>query len=189
MLAATTPTPINGALQTAMVDAGVAKLPTNSERVWRAIKESMPEGITHAQLRRRLSAINEGSIGSSLAQLKDQGLIYTRTTKAPAGHIRDAVLQYLTDAEQYEPRKRGRRPGYKPEPKVKQAAAPVTQPKPTPVTMSADAKFAALYAANYSQLVTALVRAGGAPELLQTATLAEFLVSAAKNGIKLSAEV
>lgn len=189
MLAATTPTPINGALQTALVDAGVAKLPTNSERVWRAIKESMPDGITHAQLKRRLSAINEGSIGSSLAKLKEQGLVYTRTTKAPAGNWRDAVLQYLTDADTYTPPRRGRVPGTNSAPKVKPAAAAVTQPKPAQEPLGADAKFATLYATNYSQLVTALVRAGGAPELLQTATLAEFLVKAAKNGIKLSAEV
>jgi hypothetical protein len=85
----------------ALHEAGVVKaLPARTEQVWRIIKESMPGGMTAAQIMRRMHGVPLGTVTSVLAKMEQRAMIYSRGTKGngPTGICK----QYLTDMERYQ---------------------------------------------------------------------------------------
>lgn len=91
------------AMAVAMQQAGVttAPQPSQTEIMWRAVKEATPRGgITVRELIKRLPAINPQSMSSQLVRMERRAMIYSRGTKGygPKG----TAKQYLTDMERYE---------------------------------------------------------------------------------------
>lgn len=88
-------------MEQALARAGVP-VPTTKERVWRVIRDA-PGGITHREVARRLPALPDGTISSSLHEMERREMIYSRGTKNtnPASQ-RHAVKEYFTDMERYE---------------------------------------------------------------------------------------
>lgn len=80
----------------ALISAGVP-VPSNKERVWRAIKES--PGITNGELQKRLAGLPAGTIGSSLADLEQRGAVYSRNTFNK--NVGRDIKAYYTDMEVY----------------------------------------------------------------------------------------
>lgn len=82
------------AMEKAMTEANVP-LPSAAERIFNAIKER--PGITTPQLRKRLPAMPEGTIGSQLHKLKERGLVFSKPGVASSGRGAPAQHLFLTD--------------------------------------------------------------------------------------------
>lgn len=168
----------------ALLNAGLIHKITNSERIWRVIKESMPAGITYRALARRLQGISPGTLSSTLNSMRARGMIYCRSTKPPVGVIRSYVLEYMTDMETYQhvphvPRRKQDAPAKAPRVSTTAAVASTRQSAIPESTME-------LYGENYMTLVNSWIKAGGNPAVLSSMPLSVFLVNCARNGMKLS---
>ena len=76
---------MQNAMQAAIVNAGLTKLPTVKERVWKFIKDNQgTQGIKQGEVARKLKAIPSGSISSVIAEMGARGML-TYTSGAGQG--------------------------------------------------------------------------------------------------------
>jgi hypothetical protein len=86
-------------LEEAMRSAGV-ELPTSKERVWNAIKESMPTGISTPQLVKRLKALPPQTVYTAVYQLNARSMVY-RTLGVTKGFKKGESV-YFTDMDKFQ---------------------------------------------------------------------------------------
>lgn len=86
-------------LTNALAQAGV-KLPSTTERIWRAVKDE--PGLTQAQLCKRLASIPKGTVSGRLHDMEVRGMVYTSGVKNQGGGWRDAVKAYHTDLDAFQ---------------------------------------------------------------------------------------
>lgn len=84
-------------LQAALVATGVAKSMSQSEQIWRVVKDDQPCDYTHIAKR---TGIKDTNVSSLLGTLEKRGMVHSRGAKGkgPRGTRRE----YMTDMEEYD---------------------------------------------------------------------------------------
>lgn len=90
------PSPLQNALQAAILGNGLAKKPTQMETIWLAVKDMQPVNYNGVAKRTKLPL---SSVSSILCDMEKRGMIYSRggPGKGPSGKARE----YCTDFKEY----------------------------------------------------------------------------------------
>lgn len=85
------------ALQSALIETGLARPMTQTEQIWNVVKQDQPCNYRHIAKRTGLA---ESSVSSVLCQMEQRGMVYSRGAKGDGPN--GSRKEYLTDMEKYQ---------------------------------------------------------------------------------------
>lgn len=148
------PSPLQTALQAAIIGNGLAKKPTIMETVWRCVKDMQP--CSYVDITKR-TGIPQNSVSTTLSQLEKRNMIYSRGAKGNG--FTGTRKEYFTDLAEYKRQKLPKMP--LPD---KQTARPIVAKKvihltkPTPVQTVQDVTQSNVLSLNVDSLTIAQAR-------------------------------
>lgn len=84
------------ALQSALIETGLARPMTQTEQIWNVVKQDQPCNYRHIAKR---TGLVESSVSSLLCQMEQRGMVYSRGAKGDGPN--GSRKEYLTDMETY----------------------------------------------------------------------------------------